>query len=63
MKDKPAPRTIRPGEVVKIVIVLGSWIGGLVLRLRPAPASYVGGGLLIVGCVLLAYWARTARKL
>ena len=62
VQDKPALRRFRTRELVQVAIVLAAWTAGIVLRFRAAPASYLGGGLLILGCVLLAYWAKTSAK-
>jgi predicted MFS family arabinose efflux permease len=52
---------VRVVEVVQVAIVLACWIAGAVLRFQPMPARAVGGGLLIAGFVLLAWWARRER--
>ena len=52
---------IRALDVVKLAIVAACWIVGLVLRFQPMPARVVGGGLLIAGTLLLAFWAHRER--
>ena len=48
-------------QAFQAVIVLACWAVGIVLRLQPMPARAVGGGLLIVGFLLLAYWVQRSR--
>lgn len=55
--EPPTPRR-RAIDLVKVVVVLACWAGGIELRFQPMPAKLVGGGLLILGTLLLAYWAR-----
>jgi drug/metabolite transporter (DMT)-like permease len=45
-------------ELVQIAIVLACWIGGIVLRFQPQPYALVGGGLILLGVLLLAVFAK-----
>jgi uncharacterized membrane protein len=55
--DQPVKRS-RAMDVAKLAVVLTCWVVGIVLRLQPMPAKVAGGGLLVIGVLLLAYWAR-----
>ncbi|HTR49324.1 MAG TPA: hypothetical protein VMJ10_01375 [Kofleriaceae bacterium] len=48
-------------EVIQVATVLACWTAGIILRFQPMPARAVGGGLLIAGFLLLAYWVQRSR--
>lgn len=60
--DEPPAHRSRIPDLLKVAVVLAVWAAGIVLRFQPRPASFVGGGLLIAGVFLLAYWARRRRS-
>jgi hypothetical protein len=53
---------VRLVEVAQVAIVLACWIAGAILRFSPMPARAVGGGLLLVGFFLLAWWVQRSRN-
>ena len=55
--DKPRMK-IRAGDVIRLAVVIGCVVGGIILRFQPMPTSILGGGLIVLGVVLLAYWAK-----
>jgi len=48
-------------QVIQVAIVLALGTAGIILRFQPMPARAAGGGLLIVGFLLLAYWVQRSR--
>jgi drug/metabolite transporter (DMT)-like permease len=49
-------------ELVQLAIVLACWVVGVVLRFEPEPYSYLGGGLILLGVLLLAVFARRRAR-
>lgn len=72
-RDVPAPvmraklRVIDPHhdvllDIVKLVVIVGLIVVGIVLRLRPMPARVAGAGPMILGVVLFVYWGKRATN-
>jgi hypothetical protein len=53
---------VRLVEVAQVAIVLACWIAGAILRFCPMPARALGGGLLVLGFFLLAWWFQRSRN-
>ncbi len=56
---------VTTGDVVRVAVIGGCIIGGIVLRLQSGlnwlgdgTAPILGGGLIVIGIVLFAYWAK-----
>jgi len=52
---------VRIVQAFQVATVLACWIAGIILRFQPMPERVVGGGLLIAGFLLLAFWVQRSR--
>lgn len=49
-------------QIIQIVVVAVTLVGGIMLRFQPMPYRVLGGGLIAIAVLLLVIWGKRAAR-